>query len=195
MRVPARLYAFVSFSLVYFAARSLDRVLLGRLRSRNQRMVVVGLLATLLALELMPRPVLWTELPDEPAFPPVYSWIERQPEVRALLELPLADPDVDNPDLVNISYMYFGTRHWKPLVNGYGGHTPPEHERLREVCCWPLPEAPALAMLRRWGVTHILIHAGDLTGWRRRALDSWQPMLMYSDAGGDRVYRLPAAGR
>src|SRR5258708_15289721 len=38
------------------------------------------------------------------------SWIERQPEVRALLELPLADPDVDNPDLVNISYMYFGTR-------------------------------------------------------------------------------------
>lgn len=194
MRVPARLDAFISFTLVWFAAASLDRIL-GRLRSRRRRMVVVGLVTMLLVVELMPRGFAWTELPDEPAFPPVYAWIGMQPEVKVILELPLGDPDIGNPDLVNISYMYFGTRHWKPLVNGYGAHTPPEHEMLREICCWPLPDAPALAVLRRWGVTHVLLHAGGLAGWQRRALDRWQGEQVYRDAGDDRVYRLPAAGR
>jgi hypothetical protein len=194
MRVPSRLYPFVSLTLVWFAAASLDR-LLGRLRSRRRRMAVVGLATVLLGVELMPRAFAWTELPDEPAFPPVYAWIGMHPEVKVILELPLGDPDLGNPDLVNISYMYFGTRHWKPLVNGYGAHTPPEHEMLRELCCWPLPDAPALAVLRRWGVTHVLLHAGGLSGWQRRALDPWQGEQVYRDAGDDRVYRLPAAER
>lgn len=195
LRVPSRLYAFISFTLAYFAAASLDR-LLGRWRSRlsrPRRMAVVGLTTVLLAVELMPRAFAWTELPDEPAFPPVYAWIGMQPEVKVILELPLGDPDMGNPDLVNISYMYFGTRHWKPLVNGYGAHTPPEHEALRQLCCWPLPEEPALEVLGRWGVTHVLIHAGGLSGWQRRALDRWQGEQVYRDGGDDRVYRLPAA--
>ena len=188
MRVPARFYAFVSFPLAGFAARELDR-LLQRAASPGWRRLGAILAAGVLLVELAPKPINWEPLPQERDFPPVYHWLAKQDKVRAVLELPISD------DSTEILYMYFATRHWKPLVNGYSGFFPAHYEDLRRTCCWPLPDRRQLAQLRDWGVTHVLVHPevlGDKR-WAQRALLAWerQPgVFLEYDDGRDRVYRI-----
>jgi hypothetical protein len=194
MRAPARFYAFVSFSLAFFAAGELDRRLRGL--APAGRRLAAGLAGAFLLLELTPRPVDWEPLPLVPA---VYHWLARQNQVTALLELPLGTQTTDS-----IPYLYYATFHWKPLVNGYSGYLGDEFIELRERCCWPLPDAQALARLRGWGVTHIHVHRRALTRpWQRRNAALWarQPgiTLEYRDRRS-RVYRIipgapAAAGR
>ena len=190
MRVPARFYAFVSLSLAWFAARELDRLLQ---RAAGWRRAWATLAAVVLLVELAPKPLNWEPLPQERDFPPVYHWLAKQDQVQAVLELPVWD------DSTEISYMYFATRHWKPLVNGYGGFFPARYRELRETCCWPLPDPRQLARLRSWGVTHVLLHPDALEKkWAYRAQAAWERQpgvsLEYDD-GCDRVYRIAPAGR
>ncbi|HVT57227.1 MAG TPA: hypothetical protein VHR45_02410 [Thermoanaerobaculia bacterium] len=203
MRVPARFNAFTSFAIAYFAALGFDgRLAAWRGRRRTPRAEGVALasaafasvaalaaLAALLLLELTPRPISWVPLPAEADFPAVYSWLRRQPAVTALLELPLREENEGDLD-----YMHYGTLHWKPLVNGYSARMPHDYEELRDVCCWPAPESAALAMLRRWRVSHVLIHTADIRPWGLRALPAWEAsgvaVRVYADEDGDLVYHL-----
>jgi hypothetical protein len=159
---------------------------------------LLALILALLLLELFPRPISWAEMPDEDDFPDVYSWIAEQPDIHALLEVPLPDPSLPNSYLVDISYMYFESLHWKPLVNGYSAHTPPAVQRLRQRCCWPGPDRATQEELRSWGVTHLLIHRLGLPAWQRGRLDAWaaeaRAELLYA-GGGDRVYRIAPIAR
>ena len=184
MRVPVRFNAFVSFSLVFFAAGELDR----RLREirPERRKLAAGAVTALLLLEIMPRPLDWTPIPQEADLPAVYHWLAGQRSVAAVFELPHTNV------LTDISYMYFATFHWKPLVNGYSGHIPDHYAELMESCCYPLPDPAQLARLRVWGVTHVLLHKESLKKpWRRRLVAIWaeQPgiSVAYEDEN-DRVY-------
>jgi hypothetical protein len=194
MRVPARFDAFTSLAIVWLAAAALDaRVRWWQAQPRWRRGALATLTAALLLLEVCPRQVAWIELEEEDDFPDVTNWIADQPDVKAVLEIPLADPSSSNPGLVNISYMYYGSLHWKPLVNGYSAHLPSAWEWLRQRCCYPAPDAATLARLRSWGVTHLVIHRSELPLWEREELERWQATgqaeLVYA-GGGDRVYRI-----
>jgi len=184
MRVPARFDAFVSFSLAFFAAGELDLRLRGARPER--RKLAVGVVTALLLLEVMPRPIEWFPLAQEKDFAPVYRWLAAQPNVAGLLELPIQDNSTD------ISYMYFATLHWKPLVNGYSGYIPDHYAELMRSCCYPLPDQEQLGQLRRWGVTHVLLHKKKLIDrWERRRAWRWLDdpgiSLEYED-DNDRVY-------
>jgi hypothetical protein len=187
MRVPARFNAFVSFSLVFFAAGELDRRLRRLQGTRPEwKKLAVGAVGALLLLEVTPRPISWSPQLQEKNFAPVYRWLAAQPNVTALLELPIQDNSTD------ISYMYFATLHWKPLVNGYSGYIPDHYAELMETCCYPLPNPEQLDHLRNWGVTHVLLHKKELgTKWERRWAWHWldEPgiSLEYED-DTDRVY-------
>lgn len=181
MRVPARFSAFVSFPLVYFAARELDRLTAGR-------RLAAGAIAALLLLEVTPWPINWEPLPGEAQFPAVYHWLARRNDVNALLELPIPDHSGD------IQSMYYATLHWKPLVNGYSGYIPDHYVNLEMNCCYPLPDPEQLQRLRNWGVTHVLLHKNVLdTRWKRRRAWRWatEPGIAveYEDKK-DRVYRI-----
>lgn len=194
MRVPARFDAFTSLAIVWLAAGALDRRVRGLPpQARRRGAAIVALAAALLLLEVCPRPVNWVELEDEDDFPDVTAWLADQPDVRAVLEIPLADPALPKPYLVNVSYMYYETLHWKPLVNGYSAHAPRAFEWLQQHCCWPAPDAATLAQLRSWGVTHLVVHRSTLEHWERLDLDRWeatgQAERLYA-GGGDRVYRI-----
>ena len=186
MRVPPRFNAFVSFSLVFFAAGELDRRLLEMTPLR--RRLAAGLVAVLLLLEVTPRPLDWEPLPQKADLPAVYDWLAAQPNVDAVFELPRKNV------LTDISYMYFATFHWKPLVNGYSGYIPDHYAELMEGCCYPLPDPDQLAKLRTWGVTHVLLHKHSLNKpWKRQAAASWAEQrgvsVDYEDEE-DRVYRI-----
>jgi hypothetical protein len=193
MRVPARFDAFTSLAVVWLAAAALDARVRRRPAPLRWRRAAVVTVATVLLLEVCPRPINWEELEEEDDFPDVTSWIADQPDVKAILELPLADSSLPFPGMVNISYMYYATLHWKPLVNGYSAHTPLAWEWLQQRCCWPAPDGETLARLRIWGVSHLVIHRSELPQWERMELDRWQVTgqaeLVYA-GGGDRAYRI-----
>ncbi len=166
-------------------------------RHRGRAGVFLAAVAIAAAAEVAPRPLPWVPVPEEADFPPVNAWLAAQPDVHALLELPLADAG-EEETAAALRAMYFGTLHWRPLVNGYSAHFGPLYERLTADCCFPMPEGALLADLRSSGVTHILIHRSDLAGWQLRALDAWAAAnhseLVHSTADDDCVYRLLPAG-
>ncbi|HVT18524.1 MAG TPA: hypothetical protein VHQ90_20390 [Thermoanaerobaculia bacterium] len=186
MRVPARFGAFVSFGLVVAAAGGLD-LLRARLRSELWRASTMALAVLVAVAELAPRRIEWQPLAGEAQFPPVYAWLARQPDVHALLEIPI------RPELHAATYLYYGTLHWKPLVNGYSAHFPLRYILFADRCCWPVPDRESLAELRRWGVTHLVVHLDRLPEWQLATLRRWElegaVPRVYADPA-TRVYRI-----
>jgi hypothetical protein len=184
MRVPARFYAFVSLAVAWFAARALDRTM-ARRPARQQTFGIAAV--ALLAVELAPRPLVWGPVPQESEFPAVYHALAGRSDVRALLELPFRDDATEN------AYVYYGTLHWKPLVNGHSSFYPPRYISLRNACCHPVPDAFTLARLRSWGVSHVLVHLGALRPEERAAVLAWgrQEGIRLDDAHGpDVLFRI-----
>ena len=85
--------------------------------------------------------------------PAIYHAIAEIAPESVLAELPLGYPDFDQ------RAMFYSTVHWKRLVNGYSGFTPPHYGRLTAVLS-EIPRHPdiSLAALREMGVTHVLVH-------------------------------------
>jgi len=196
MRVPARFYALVSLTVVYFAARGVD-VLLGRLPGPRARAAVAAGLAVLLAVDLAPRVLPWKPLPREEEMPEVYRWIRDEPSVRSLVELPIHDDDRE------IQYLYAATVHWKPIANGYSGYIPASHQALFEAIPHFLPGRAGLERLRSLWISHVVIQARRAE--RAEAVQAWEEKFgtgperqverVYA-ADGFYVYRLldPQAG-
>ena len=185
MRSPARFYALASLTVALFAARGID-AFLERLRSAGARRIAGAALAFVLIVELAPKPVRWVPLLREEEFPPVYAWIARQPDVRALVELPLRRNWRENVA------MYYSTLHWRPIANGYSGYEPASHREIAESIRY-VPDHAGLELLRSLGITHVLIHTDEL-GRRRsvpfQALDDFERTLTSGpDREADPVYR------
>lgn len=189
MRVPARFAAFVSLAVVFFAARALD-AWLPRLRRPGARLAAVAGLALVLAAELAPRPIRWARLPRQEHLSPVYPWIAKREDVKAILDLPI------RPNVTETFYMYASTVHWKPIANGYSGYLPPSHRQLTSRVRF-LPDAEGLDLVSEMGITHLVVHTealrekkklGLLRKWEREFLGR-RVEQVYS-AGQARVYRV-----
>jgi hypothetical protein len=166
MRVPARFYAFTSFALVYLAGRGVD-LLLRRLQTPRARWALAAGLAAVLAVELAPRRIAWERLPREEEMPRAYFWLRDQPDVKALIELPLGrDAAQEN------GYLYASTIHWKPIANGTSGYTADSYLALANHI--PLvPHADGLDLLRQMGLTHIVLHIGT-AAVRPKIAERWE---------------------
>jgi hypothetical protein len=192
MRVPARFYAFVSLTVVFFAARGVD-LLLRRLPGPRTRAAVAAGLAVVLAVELAPRPLPWEPLTKEEDMPQVYSWIRDQPAIHSLIELPIHE------DIRENQILYASTVHWKPIANGYSGYFPVSHQVLFQRIHF-LPGPGGLDLLRSLWITHMLIHARradraeELRDWEARFATGPHPQVerVYA-ADGFYVYRVLAA--
>ena len=70
--------------------------------------------------------------------------------------------------------MYHSTLHWKPIANGYSGYPRRTTRELVERFHW-VPDREGLDLLRRRGVTHLIVHAGRFRrAGKRRLLESWR---------------------
>ncbi|MBW8875497.1 MAG: hypothetical protein JF614_11090 [Acidobacteria bacterium] len=180
MRVPSRFYVFVSFVLVWFAARGADD-LLRRVPGPRARAALATIFALIIAVELTPRPLRWVPLPREEEIPEAYRWIAREPSVKALVELPIHR----NPD--ENEYVYNSTVHWKPIANGYSGYLPPSHEALVDRIHF-LPEQDGLDLLRQDWITHLVVHASNPR--REERLRQWEARFATGPQRQvERVYR------
>jgi hypothetical protein len=188
IRTPARFVAFLSLTIAWFAARELDGWLRRAEVRHWARPALTAAAAVFLLVELAPLPRDWYPTPQAADLPPVYHWLARQDDVRAMIELPMEDIDTE------ILYMVRARSHWKPMFNGYSGYVPDHYVHFRDRCCWPVPDHGQLETLRGWGVTHILLHKQALhKDWSWETLEKFEKLeavkLLYDD-GGDRVYRI-----
>lgn len=191
MRVPPRFYMLGSLTVVYFAGRGVDVLLRRPVHSRT-RAAIAAALAAALAVELAPQGIVWERLPREEELPAVYGWIRNEPDVKALLELPIY------PDFRESQYLYASTVHWKPIANGYSGYMPLSHQMLTSRIRF-LPGGATLELLRGWGISHLVVHveeearAKNLRRWERRfASGPERQVERVYQSEGISVYRLLA---
>jgi hypothetical protein len=193
IRAPSRFFALTSLTLAFFAAYGAE-VVLHRTRARR-RLLAGALLSALLVAESAPVGLSFEPFPGPGEPPAVTRWIARQPEIQAYLELPL------RASATEVLYLYRSVHHWKPLVNGFSGFFPAPYLRLREICCWPVPDDEALTYLRSLGVSHLVVHSRDLgKRWAREELARWEAQMeagripgvekIYEDEAGDLVFDL-----
>ncbi len=100
--------------------------------------------------------------------PDVYRFVAQLPPDAAILELPVGEPAFD------IRYMFYSTRHWRPLVNGYSGGAPKDYEVLTEAMkdTESRPER-AWTAIRSSLATHVIVHEGFYLGDDGRRLSDW----------------------
>jgi hypothetical protein len=181
------------------------------LRRRSTGARVGALLAVVVIAVPMTqvRAVDGTPIPTGAAIPSVYHWLAEHGDGGTLVELPIGPHLGRRMNLEAARAMYFSTRHWLPLVNGYTSYKPPAYA-LFEAYAAQLPSAEALQALvdcagLRWVLVHARHHArrfDDVPGLRRVGAFSTEgglPDVLYAVtltspghlcAGG-----LPAPGR
>ena len=120
--------------------------------------------------------------------PAVYGYIAQLPATTIVLELPLGEPAFD------VRYMFYSTRHWKPLVNGYSGGFPPQYEMLTE-SLKDLDARPdrAWQAIADSTATHAIVHEASYLNGRGRRLSDWlraRGAREVAAFGTDRVFEL-----
>jgi hypothetical protein len=91
--------------------------------------------------------------------PSIYREGVRALPTGVLAELPLGIPDFD------LRAIYYSTVHWRKVLNGYSGYTPPYYGLLA-LALSEVPRHPdvSLQALRGAGATHVLVHEGAYLG-------------------------------
>jgi hypothetical protein len=121
--------------------------------------------------------------------PPVYRFVAALPPPAVIVELPLGETAFE------VRYMFYSTRHWKPLVNGYSGSVPQDYALL-SVALEDALQAPdrAWRLLHDTQATHGIVHeayyAGD-RGARMSALLRAHGAREVAAFGADHVFELP----
>jgi hypothetical protein len=154
---------------------------------------VVAALGAVTVLELAVAGPVLTSVATEPG--EVYRWLRTQPP-GVVAELPLPSP-APGARSFDAEFAYLSTFHWRPLVNGYSGQTPPGYTALlRAVADFPSPGS--LEALRAAGVVYLVLHerfcgAGHYERWTSllSARADLEPHGPFSEQGSEvRAYRL-----
>lgn len=151
MRVPARFSALVGAALAILAAYGARRVFRRR-RTTASRGLACALLCAAVLVDLRMDIGLQPYLPG---IPTIYAQVEPS---MVLAEMPDGHP---------ADYMYFSTRHWARLLDGYSGFFPDLRELNRARAAFPSPEG--VAALRRLGATHLTYNCAFEKANRRDA--------------------------
>ena len=154
IRVPARLAMLVHMLLAILGGLG-AAALVRRLRSERARNAVLLLLLAGIVVESVNRPI---ELRDMPSgVPAVYAWLREQPD-GPVLEYPVGGLE-GRIGPQDATYMYYSTAHWRRLLNGYSGFSPPSyHAILHELRTFP--DARSLEYLRQRDVRYLIVHEG-----------------------------------
>ena len=163
LRVTARLGIFVIAFLAILAAQGYA-TLHDAVRPSFRRAFAV-LVSCGLLLEYSVSPLQLVRY-DNTA-PPVYELLARLP-AGVVAEFPVPQKNtVPGPDA---RYTYMSTFHWKKLVNGYSGYYPPSYlQRLDGLQSFP--DASSLEILRRTGVSYVIVHLSSYESENQLLLD------------------------
>ena len=178
LRVPARYGMITALGLAALAGvgvRLLETAGLGALALVAALLIVVESFAVPIGVNdnwvvykqpgLQPLP---PTLTLEPAAEETYRFVAGLPASTAIVELPLGEPAFD------IRYMFYSTRHWKPLVNGYSGGEPDDYRYLNQSLqdVGTRPDRAWNALIASTA-THAIVHESFYAGDRGSRVSAW----------------------
>ena len=143
-RAPARFGILAMCGLAVLAGFGYES--LQRMTKAPRTALIVVLVA--IGVECSSSPVQLDEVPIRT--PDVYRFLGRS-DRGVVVELPIVE------GYLNPTYMFWSTKHWHPLVNGYSGFRPLDYaETLQRMQTFP--DDAAIARLRQLDVRYILLH-------------------------------------
>ena len=155
IRVPSRFTLLSVLALAVLAGLGFERLVKGR--KWFAPAIVFLSFTELAAFPLATRPY-------SIATSPMDQWLATQSDNGAIVSLPVPDPrDHVTAARRHSIYMLQSIVHFRPLVNGYSGFTPPEHDRLFRMLV-RFPQEDALAALEAIGVRYVLVHRDGYGG-------------------------------
>ncbi len=194
LRDPGRFMIVAGLCLAVVAAWGAATVVsrLPQALSRGRALPLVwAALGAVVLLEYALSPVAMPRVAVGAAIPPVYRWLAHQPPATAVLELPIG-LDTRQVWSQQCLMMYYSTYHWRPIVNGTGGFSPPGYERLLPVLR-SFPSARSLTLLRGWRVRYVIVHGawvGRATAERIDRGATARRLRLVGRWGNDSVYVL-----
>ena len=194
LRVPARFATILTLALAVLASLALTA-------KNRSALVLAGALIVVEAIavpipinqnsteyrqrNLAPLPPL---VATRSAAPPVYDAVARLPATTVLLELPLGEPAFD------VRYMFFSTRHWRRLVNGYSGGAPESYETLTNALVDSATQPDrAWREIAASTATHVVVHENAYASGEGRRLSDWlrsRGAHEIASFDGDRLFAL-----
>jgi hypothetical protein len=190
IRVPSRFTLLTVLALAVLAGFGLERV---ASRRRWLAPLVVALtFAELAAFPLGSRPYV-----IEPSA--MDRWLATRSDGGAIVGLPISDPrDPVAAARRHSQYMLDSIAHFRPLVNGYSGFTPPSHDALfRKLVSFPSEDS--LSSLEALGVRYAVLHRKAYTNeaaWKAvvERIESWPERLKLVQSFDEgRIYALSAS--
>jgi len=157
-------------------------------------LAIVGLVATVEVLP--PRPVLGYA----PNVAPQGDWIEfvreHTPPGRAVASVPFATGNQVGDFQATLWWMFLGTEHGVPLVNGYSGFFPQEYFALRKQVNEQFPDEGVLRQFDRMGVEYVLVATRQIPSDEVLEETASSPLLerVFEGSAGVDVYRIRLAG-
>jgi hypothetical protein len=148
LRAPARLGIFVVLFLAVLAGFGYT-FLAASLRLRSRVILLLALLSVILLEDYTTVPL--ATYPN--TAPPIYRLLASQPP-GVVAEFPMPDGARAGEEA---RYAYLSIFHWKPLLNGYSGFSPPVYYR-RLMDLRRFPEPFSLRVLRRADVRYVVVH-------------------------------------
>ncbi len=185
-RVPSRYLLVAAPAVLLLAAVAVERLT----RHRRRGALLFMALAALLLVESARRPI--TGLPAPPPSHPAFDWLAAQPTPhgRSVIDIAPISPHVLSA-AIGGDVLVASTLHGRPIVGGGGSVLPLHYTFVRE---WffahpdPVAEAELPALLRAYGVGHVLVHMmpGGPPGLERLSAGSaeLQPVDCFGPAAG-----------
>ena len=197
LRVPARFGMIVALALAPLAALALMFVPPGRrtlAASAATFLILIESYAVPLPVNFNDTSYRQTGLAPLPAAvmppPAVYDIVATQlPPDAVILELPIGEVPFE------ARYMFYSTRHWRRLINGYSGGMPQSYALLSSNLSDALlaPDR-AWASLAASGASHVIVHEAYYSGSRGDAMTRWlesHGLRTIARAGTDLVLEMP----
>jgi hypothetical protein len=199
VRVPARFGTIVTLGLAALAALGVAAFD----RARHTQVAMIASALILVEAFAVPIPInqnstdysqpglapLPASIPIGAAAPPVYRYVEQLPASAVLIELPVGEPAFD------VRYMIYSTQHWRRLVNGYSGGTPPSYdlltESMKDVATRPDRAWQAIAGS---AATHSIVHEASYMNGAGARISAWlqsHGARELARFGDDRIFELP----
>lgn len=174
LRAPSRFGLIVSFALAVLASIGIACLLerLDAVDARRRAAAQTALhLSSLVSVLIISAAVAEAIIPlkFEPVLQPhsAYRMLATLPD-GPVVELPIYSR---RAGFRRARYMLDSTVHWKPLVDAYSDHIPPEFDERAELLA-DFPSMPALTDLKRDKVRYAVIHLSAYEGQMRKDLES-----------------------
>jgi hypothetical protein len=152
LRVPARYAVYVLAGVAVLAALGCERIAdRARRRSATTSGLLMAIVVGVACLEYRSPQRHFSRVDMDP---PVYRFLRQAPE-GVVVELPV--PLISGEAGMDVDYVYWSTRHWRKLLNGYSGYYPRSYQETLDRL-HALPDAASLAFLRERHVRYILVH-------------------------------------